>query len=381
MSIFVKICTLVTITLLLSLPAYGEEYVFDENSVFEVYPREEMDSLYEALPDGVKDELIGYFSAQGDTERVDSLRDKLDFRYITEFLWKSVTSSLPSWLGTLGTLLAVVVISSVVKNTLSTSMSEDITSGTVSMITAVAAGGIALKSAEVSTAYIASLCSVMNAMIPVMSAVMLTGGGVTQASVNSAALMLYITTVQNITDKFLVPVAGALFALSTFSGVFKGVNISAFIAGVQRFLMSVFGFSLMVFSFVLGIQTSLASSADSLGMKTVKFAVGSYVPFVGGAVSEALGAVAAGLSHVRRMAGAVGVVIILVVVLPALISLFMSRITLVICKSVAETLECHEASSPLTDAEKVVSLFLAFSAMTGVFFIFATVLFMNSGLH
>ncbi len=381
MKLFVKICTVFVVVFILGLPTEAVEYVFDEKSDTEVYPTEEMDSLYEKLPSDVKDELDSYFSVNDDSSRTEKLKEKLDFRYIANYIWNSVTNIFPSWIAALGTLLAVIVISSIVKNTLSTSMSEDVTSNSVSMICAVAAGGVALKSAEMATLFITSICNIMNTMIPMMSAVMLAGGGVTQASVNSGALMLYITTVQNITDIFLVPVAGALFALSTFSGVFRGVNISAFISGVQKLLMSVFGFSMMIFSFVMGIQTSLASGADSLGMKTVKFAVGSYIPFVGGAVSDALSTVTAGLSHVRRMTGAVGVIIILLTVLPTLINLLLSRITLIICKSVAETLECHEAASPISDAEKVISLFLAFSAMTGLFFIFATVLFMNSGLN
>ncbi|MBR6807119.1 MAG: hypothetical protein IKM46_01935 [Clostridia bacterium] len=381
MKLFLKFCVAFTLLFLMGMPARGTEYVFDESSDTELYPAEQMDSLYESLPHDVKSELDGYFSANDDDSRTDKLKEKLDFGYVMDFMWSTVTSVIPSWLGTLGTLLAVIVIASIVKNTLTNSMSEDVSANITSMICAVAAGGVALKSAETARVFISSLCGVMNAMIPVMSAVMLTGGGITQASVNSGALMLYITTVQNITDKLLVPVAGSMFALSTFSGVFKGVNISSFISGVQKLLMTLFGFSLMVFSFVLGIQTSLASSADSLGMKTVRFAVGSYVPFVGGAVSEALSTVTAGLSHIRHMAGAVGVVIILLTVLPTLISLLLSRITLVICKSVADTLECHEAASPIDDAQKVISLFLAFSAMTGVFFIFATVLFMNSGLY
>lgn len=365
---------------LLTVSVHGSEYTFDENSSVDVYPDDELCELFDALPDDVARELEDYFASSDDISRVDELKEKIDIRYIAGIVWRHLTDIFPSWLGTLGTMLAVTVISSVVKNTLSTSMSEELCSGTVSLISVVSAGNVALKSARLAVTFISQLCTVMNAMIPVMSVVMLSGGGVTQASVNSGALMLYITVTQNITEKFLVPMAGALFALSTFSGIFKGVNVSSFISGVQRFLMTVFGFSMMIFSFVMGIQTSLASSADSLGMKTVRFAVGSYIPIVGGAVSEALSTVTAGLSHVRHMTGTLGVIIILLSVLPTIISLFMCRLSLLICKSVAETLECQEAASPMGDADKVLSLFLAFSAMSTVFFIFAIVLFMNSGL-
>lgn len=377
-----KLKTIVFIVLLSVLPVNvcGREYVFDGKSSVDTYPDEEISHFYGALGDNAAHELEAYFNADDDKTRTEILNRKIDIRYIAGIVWNHITGIFPSWLETLGSLLAVTLISSVLKNTLSESLSAEICSGTVSLIAALSTGTVALKAARLAVSFISQLCSVMNAMIPIMSAVMISGGGVTQASVNSGALMLYITVTENITEKFLIPVAGALFALSTFSGIFKGVNISAFISGIQRFLMSVFGFSLMIFSFVLGIQTSLASSADTLAMKTVRFAVGSYVPIVGGAVSEALGTVTAGLAHVRHMTGTLGVVVILLTVLPTLISLFMCRISLVICKSVAEMLDCHEAASPISNGDSVLSLLLAFSAMSAVFFIFAVVLFMNSGL-
>ena len=115
-------------------------------------------------------------------------------------------------------------------------------------------------------------------------------------------------------------------------------------------------------------------------MKTVRFALGSYIPIVGGTVSEALSTVSAGLSHVRSITGTAGVIILLLTVLPTVLSLMLSRLSLTLCRSIAETLGCDRAAGIIGDADSVLSIFLALCAMTAVFFIFAVVLFMNSGL-
>ncbi|MBR5447811.1 MAG: hypothetical protein IKV40_05240, partial [Clostridia bacterium] len=199
-------------------------------------------------------------------------------------------------------------------------------------------------------------------------------------SVSSAGLMLYVTATEKLTEMLLVPLSGVLLSLCTVTGVFRGINISSLISGIRKLVMTLMGFSLLIYSFVMGIQSSLAKSADSLSMKTARFAIGTYVPIVGGALSDALTTITAGLTLVKRFAGSVGIVIILLTVLPTVISLFIGRLSLLLCKTAAEAVECDAAAAIIGDAESVLSLFLAFSVMTGIFFIFATVLFMSSGV-
>ena len=108
--------------------------------------------------------------------------------------------------------------------------------------------------------------------------------------------------------------------------------------------------------------------------------MGSYIPIVGGALSEALTTVKAGLSLVRSTVGGIGIVIILVIVLPPLISLFFTRVSFLLCKSVSDLLDCTEISRVIGEADSVISVFLTFGVMSALLFIFAVILFMNSGL-
>lgn len=378
-----RVLLLVLICVMLALPAECAEYNYTYGDSTELYPESDMDSLFSSLPDEVKGELADFLAAQDDTERSEALKGKLDIGFWLGYIGKVISSMfLPNASGCV-TVLCVILLSKIASGVVALKEGGAISgiySLTVTLVCSVAVMELAVSAVNTAVEYIDRICSMMTAMLPVMEAVMLSSGSVSQASLNGTSLMIYITLTENFLQYVMIPLAGTLFALSATSGTFSSVNTSSLVSAVRRVLMTVLGFFLLIFSFVLGIQSSLAKSADSLAMKTVRFAVGSYIPIVGGALSEALTTVSAGLTLVRRTVGGIGIVIILFIVLPPLISLFLTRLSLLICKSVAEFLECEDAARVIGDADSAISLFCAFAVMSAVFFIFAVTLFMNSGL-
>ncbi len=372
---------LLIFTLPLATDAAEYEYAWGEES--EIYPEAEMESLMESLPEEVKAELQDYLSADNNTDRLAGLESKLDVRYWLGYIADHLREMLlPAGVGFAG-LLGVVILSSILKNMLDGGLSGRLGGFCTYIITlsvAVSVAGISLGAVETAVGFIGRICALMNTMLPAMNAIMLASGSVTQMGISSTAMMIFITVIENLMNGFFVPLSGGLFALSTMSGVLRGINIGSFIGTLRRIIMRVFSFCLMIFSFILGIQTSLAGSADSLAMRTVRFAIGTYVPIVGGAVSESIGMVRAGLSHVKALAGTLGIVLILLTVLPPLISLTLSRLTLSLSHSAAELLECDHVAGIISEADSVLSVFVAVSALTSVFFVFAVVLFMNTGV-
>ena len=380
-----KKAVLCIILMLMILPArtYGAEYEFSSGESVSVYPAEEMDGLMSSLPDEVREEIEGFADAKDDEQRSSSIKDKLDIYYWLSFIADGIRDQLLPCAGSLASLLCVILISSAMTTLLGASQNEQLKSIctlVMSLVTAVTTAGITFSAITAATDYISRICAIMTSMLPVMEAVMITGGRLSESAINGTALMLYITVTENATKYIIVPTASVLFALTTTSGVFRGVNITSLVSGIRRILMTLLGFFFMIFSFVLGIQSSLAKSADNLGMRTVKFALGSYVPVVGGAVSEALSTITGGLSMIRKTTGAVGIIIILLILLPTLINLLLSRMSLVICKTASDILGNDGASGIIGDAESILSIFTGLAIMSAVFFVFAVTLFMNSSI-
>ena len=363
------------IALLLALPVFAES-----GGRGGIYPSEEMDALLNSLPDEVKDELTEFRLADNDADRLGAVRDKLDIFYWIRYVFNIILDCLLPGITSCAPLLCIIAVSAILKKYISEGPCAEVGNFVLATVTGVTVCGMAVTYVNTAVSFISRISSVMMAMTPVMNAILLTSGELTSAGVSSAGLMLYVTVTEKVTEIVLVPLSGILLSLCSVTGVFRGVNISSLVSGIRKVVMTLMGFSLLIYSFVMGIQSSLAKSADSLSMKTARFAIGTYVPIVGGALSDALATVTAGLTVIKRFTGSVGIVIILLTVLPTVVSLFIGRLSLLMCKSVAEALECDSAVGIIGDAESVLSLFLAFSVLTGMFFIFATVLFMNTGV-
>ena len=321
------------------------------------------------MPDEEKTNAVEIAEARNGSDRAAALRDKLTPVFWWEALIGWVKDALFGTVSSLVVILGILVLSS-----LAAGLAGEGETSAVKMFSVLSSAAVALEvtraaasTVEAVTSYMTRLCAMMNAMLPVMNAVYISSGRVTQMAVNSSALMTYITVTENISANILAPVAGTVLALVCASAIAGRVNISPVIETLKKGLLIVITFLTVIFSFVMGIQSSLAAGADSLAARA------------GGAVSEAVTTVGASLSMIRKGCGAAGIVLILLILLPTLIRLCIVKLSLFVCRIAADLLGCDGPSAVINEASSALSVFAALAAMSGVIFIFAVALFMNSG--
>ena len=379
-----KTFLILSVILLVSLPVRAETYEFESGKSSEYYPEAEMKALFDALPEDVAGELGEFSSASDNSERTEALSEKFSVKGFFGYVVKTVRETVfPTVSGIVGMLGVTLLSSSSILMLMELRESEKtkkISSFAFTLITALPTAGAAVSAVRCCEAYVARICTVMNAMFPVMTAVGVMNGSTGAASVGRMSLMLYVTVTENLTRIILVPAAGALLALGTVSCAFPEVKLVGFISFAKKTVIRVLTLSTVIFSFVLGVQTSLAKSADTLAARTVRFAVGSSVPIVGSALSDAISAVGAGLSAVRHTAGAVGILIVLLIVTPTLVTLAVYRLAFAACGGIAELLGNVAGATLIREADSVVAVFFALASLSAVLFVFAAVLFMNSGV-
>ncbi len=110
----------------------------------------------------------------------------------------------------------------------------------------------------------------------------------------------------------------ALCMLCAANDLFDVEQITKTVSGISAWIL---GVSMSLFTIVLGVQRMIASAADSLGMKTAKFALSTLVPVVGGQLSEALSSVTACFTLLSSSFGSFALVAVMVLFLPVTVSL------------------------------------------------------------
>ena len=219
----------------------------------------------------------------------------------------------------------------------------------------------------------------MLAFIPIYGGVLFASGR-PLTSVSSSALLLGMSeVVVFIASNFITPLLGSYLAVCMCGNISPIINITGIVEFIKKAASWLLGFILTVYTGVLGIQTAVQAAADNLALKTGRFMLGSFIPVVGGPVSEALNTVLAGASLLRSSVGAYGLVGMALLTLPCLLELFVWRIVLLLCSSAATLFDCGKISAVLKAADSAVSLIIGVILLCSVAFILSLSAVMTAG--
>lgn len=219
-------------------------------------------------------------------------------------------------------------------------------------------------------AYFSALKTLMNGMLPMMHVMYLLGGNVSRATVGNAMLSVGLGVCESVCAGIAPPLFGACMAM-TLPGVLEsGVDLSRLSAFLKKSYTTVMGVLTLILTLCLSAQNLLASRADSLAMRSGRYAIGQMIPIVGGALAGTLDTLAAGVGVLRGVAGTCGVMLLLLGCLPILARMLILRTIFDLSASVAHTMGCAPESAVLGEASSLFGYMAAAVAMcTAVFII------------
>ncbi len=219
-----------------------------------------------------------------------------------------------------------------------------------------------------------------NTLIPLFGTVTIAGGGETTAVVQSAAMGVTVHGLQVCLTYILMPLTSFLFALGLIGVLGDGGGARVLSDQVRHLFLWGMGLLSTLLIAAIGLQTALASSADTVAMRTVKYTVSGMLPIVGSTVSGALSTLSTGLLYVKSAVGAGAVTVLLSLLLPPLITLALYRFAIGICVSFWRFAD-PERGVPLLGAfSGALDVVLAAGCVSGVLLILETVFFMKGGM-
>lgn len=358
---------------LLAVPASGKAYIFDgsEENALDV----SWDNFLDTLPDNIRED-ISFLQP----DKPDSWQKFLTFSYWKDKLKTLFHEGFQQATGSLTAIFGILLLISAVQQW------NHGTTGTVfafcsDVCMALTLFGTSQTIIGLIRKFLEQLCFVMSGMIPVMSAICYGAGEAATASVNRIAMTLFITVLNTLQRGLFMPLGQVLFCISILGAVCTQIPLGSFTASVKKLFMTLFSFMLLIYSFVYGIQNTLARSADSIGLRSVKFAIGNLIPVVGSTVSDAFSAVREGLGYVRTMTGIGGILVLFLMLLPVMMAVWSFDLVLSCGHTAAELLGCVQSARMLADTRSVLQLLSALAWLAVVFFLFAIILFTKTAVH
>lgn len=335
-----------------------------------------VDDLYgeieKVIPNEMQEDMDGILSA----DLTDSV---LNNKYLINEFFESVKDVILPSLCHLGTMICILVIASIF-NVMCNSLERPAFRERLQFLTKSAVAiCIYMSNSDVLdgfSAYINQICAYMNSVVPAVTAIYAASGNITASGVSAGGLMIIITLIDNILAVYGTGLLKICIAFAMVSVVCKDVSLK--ILEVSKKALSWgFGVIMGIFALIMGVQTSLACSADSVSVRTIKFALGRSIPLIGGAISEAVSTVSASLSLIKNTCGSVVIIAIILMLLPMLAKLFAKRITLWAASFFSSLLDLGEEGGLINEFMSVNSYLIAFTAITGVIFIYVMTLFIG----
>lgn len=230
-----------------------------------------------------------------------------------------------------------------------------------------------LEGTEAAAAFFGSL-------VPLLGAVTLAGGGEATGAAQTLGMSMTVEALELCLSYVLVPLTSLLFALGLVGLLGDGGGARTLCAQVKRVFLWCVGLLSTLTAAVLGLQTVLATSTDSVAMRTVKYTVSGMLPIVGGTVSGALSTLSTGLLYVKSTVGVGAIVVLLSLVLPPLVSLGVYRLSMGACASLWRFVS-PDRPSPLLDTFcAAIDTTLSVGCLSAVLMIVEIVFFMKSGI-
>lgn len=232
---------------------------------------------------------------------------------------------------------------------------------------------------EYSTTIIKLSADFMLIFIPVMAGIMLTMGQSLQAAGSYTMVMGAGTAVSQISNNILVPLLNTFLGISVVSGISQRVNLNGFCELINKVLKWVLTFTMSVFTAILTMQSIISSSADSAGVKATRFAISSFVPLVGGALSEAYQTVRGCMGMLKSGVGVFAILATGTIYLPAIISCLLWLAAINIAIAFAGVFDMGDIIKLLKSVTTVINSLIAILLCCMIIFIVSSAIMLMAG--
>ncbi|WP_418852881.1 stage III sporulation protein AE [Ruminococcus sp.] len=214
--------------------------------------------------------------------------------------------------------------------------------------------------------------SFMMSYIPIFSSVATAGGSAAAGAGYYGVMLIICESAGILADTILVPFLSAVLAVTLVSAINPSLDLGSLAESVKKLVIWVLGIVMTLFTGLLSIQSFAGAAADNLSARAVKFAASSFIPVIGGSVSEAYSAVKGSIGVIRTSVGVIGVIIMSVIVAKPLLTLLAVKLAVWIGATINDIFGISNSGGLLKSINSVLSIGVSILAAYSIMFVIST---------
>lgn len=307
----------------------------------------------------------------------DAIKGEIDNESIFKNIIKLLGDELINGLTALGSILAIVVIHSVLK-----SVGEGLENANITkliyyvqyilIVTVVMMNFSDIVQVVKETCN--NLVGFMNILTPLIISLMIYTGSIVSSGILEPIILFLINFIGNIIEGLIIPVVLVFTSLIVISKISDNIQIEKLSKFLKSSVIWFFGIILTIFVGIISLEGTLSSSVDGITAKTTKALVSSAIPVVGKILGDAVDTVLGCGIILKNAVGIIGVIIVIGICIIPIIKLGILTMAYKLMSGICEPIADKNITSLLEQIGDVYQIFLAILCSISAMLIIGTAL-------
>lgn len=372
------LCIITFLLFLTPLTVSASEEIESQTEAMTMPP--DYGEIAEGLPPEISDLLPdGLFSSSVD-EAADAADAAADLQYLVGALLSAVGLRMEDAVGMLTVILGLLLLSGVLARLREGLCSSEMLGFCLRLALYTALVTTTAGMVRTVQDYFSALDQVSTAMLPAMGALYALGGNLGEAAVSGEITAVFLSVCRYVSTSVTPPVCAVCMAFALMDALGTRLTLAPLATQIKKWYTGLLSLVMFLISLTLTAKTALAGRADTLAMRGVKYAMGNWIPVVGGALGGTVGYVAEGVGLMRSVCGVSGVVVLALLLLPTLVELLLFRAVLHLSVTVAGLLGCEGEGRLLGEMASLYGYLAAAVAISAVTVTLVIALFLSGGV-
>lgn len=208
----------------------------------------------------------------------------------------------------------------------------------------------------------------MEMVFPILLTTIALLGGVSTSAVFKPMMSALATSISMLVVKMVLPLVVTILIFSMISNLSEGVKLEKLTNFFTSTAKVVMGTMFSIFITFLSFQGLTSGVVDTISIKTAKFALQSYVPIVGGYLSDGFDLMLASIVLIKNSVGVVSILILMVVIAIPVINIVIFSLGLKLASGIIEPISDSSLSKVVYGIGKNINMLVAI--ILGVAFMF-----------
>lgn len=378
--LFAFIIIVFTLCFGFSFNVYGAENsdLSSESEEITQFKDEISDGLEQITDDDVNDVLKDNDISLKDPASVSNI----SFGTVIDKLLSYFTDSLKKPIIMLGKILAIILLCAIAQNIAISGSSLTKTFNTMGILATITVMYETVSvTIETVQQALTRLSEFMISYVPIFSSVTAVGGSVSSSGSYYAMTLIACEIIGLVGNNIIMPFLSIVMAISLVSAINPNLQFSGAAESIKKACQWILGGVTTLFVGMLSIQGIAGSASDSLITRTAKFAASSFIPIIGGAVSEAYSTLYGSIGVIRTGVGTIGIIAILIMVLKPIIAIIAAKFSISLAQIISGIFGQKESCEFLKSTNAVLSIGLSVVICFSLIFIISTAVLMLMAMN